>query len=824
MAFPIPQHLPRATFQQPETSTTVLTSLADASTVTLELTSELIRKLNEEIQKTENAIHSRIHDDLEAFERQLDTSRSVHRRLTTLHTNVDALYSELEDSENGVIPHIQRALHTHSDLAQRTLNAEVLNTSLQHLDRCKEAYLQLENSISSGDLPKAMEIGARLQTLLDLSPPPLVKSLVLSDLKHLTRSKRDNVLEQLSKAYATCLDLKESSFVIAHHYGSNLTLNDILVSLPSEIIAVNLATLRKDLFSRFINCVLRDNYTVLRVKSTRIDLSASSSQDSFTSLLHLFTFLSEELLPHIPEPHRASFSTAFYNPLCDALQAHLFALVPATIDELPSYLTTLIGVIDFETKITALGFSTGPERRLQAWCQGVQTHYEKKRRTELLERARTIVLSQPSYGVTIEVEVSAKESVKEAASVEPLTDGAEVETANWDFDDEDTTKEVPSIASNKEDAESTEEDGDGWGFDDDEPTVEEKGQESEEKTHDPWGTNGMMLQYHQMMSTRLKPAQTRVVASPETYQVSNVAKEISELAHKILSEGISLLHTRLFAEQGFTSTRASLLMPSTPSVVDLFRALYPVLHSEESQSSLASRLRYSNDCQYLADSCKTLQDVYETNCSTQPDYTTTHSRFEETRGRLEVLATNLREDAIEEEAQSILALVANAGNFVDLGYDVRFTHASDRFRQIKNRITLISKDLQATLTRSVCYQSLGAIVDQVLGLALQDAFALEDIPEAASERIATLCRVLHPLDTLFPEVDGVSTVASYVPLWLKFTYLSDILEGSLMDINGWFDSGLLVDYEPQELSRLIKALFADSPVRANTISKIMRST
>lgn len=112
----------------------------------------------------------------------------------------------------------------------------------------------------------------------------------------------------------------------------------------------------------------------------------------------------------------------------------------------------------------------------------------------------------------------------------------------------------------------------------------------------------------------------------------------------------------------------------------------------------------------------------------------------------------------------------------------------------------------------------------MLGLALQDAFALEDIPEAASERIATLCRVLHPLDTLFPEVDGVSTVASYVPLWLKFTYLSDILEGSLMDINGWFDSGLLVDYEPQELSRLIKALFADSPVRANTISKIMRST
>jgi hypothetical protein len=79
---------------------------------------------------------------------------------------------------------------------------------------------------------------------------------------------------------------------------------------------------------------------------------------------------------------------------------------------------------------------------------------------------------------------------------------------------------------------------------------------------------------------------------------------------------------------------------------------------------------------------------------------------------------------------------------------------------------------------------------------LKDVFAIRDISEIVSERLATLCRILHPLDTLFPELDNgvsgisafdgatmgsyvcsrqISTVASYVPLWLKFTYLSDIL-------------------------------------------------
>jgi hypothetical protein len=36
----------------------------------------------------------------------------------------------------------------------------------------------------------------------------------------------------------------------------------------------------------------------------------------------------------------------------------------------------------------------------------------------------------------------------------------------------------------------------------------------------------------------------------------------------------------------------------------------------------------------------------------------------------------------------------------------------------------------------------------------------------------------------------------------------------------WSEAGALVDYEPEELSRLIRALFSDTPKRSKLLEKI----
>jgi protein transport protein DSL1/ZW10 len=46
-------------------------------------------------------------------------------------------------------------------------------------------------------------------------------------------------------------------------------------------------------------------------------------------------------------------------------------------------------------------------------------------------------------------------------------------------------------------------------------------------------------------------------------------------------------------------------------------------------------------------------------------------------------------------------------------------------------------------------------------------------------------------------------------------------EASLADISYLFDEGALIDYETQELIKLVRALFADTPQRRNMINKLM---
>ena len=44
----------------------------------------------------------------------------------------------------------------------------------------------------------------------------------------------------------------------------------------------------------------------------------------------------------------------------------------------------------------------------------------------------------------------------------------------------------------------------------------------------------------------------------------------------------------------------------------------------------------------------------------------------------------------------------------------------------------------------------------------------------------------------------------------------------MADISYLFDGGFLSDFKVEELTELVRALFADTPLRANTIAKIQR--
>jgi hypothetical protein len=53
------------------------------------------------------------------------------------------------------------------------------------------------------------------------------------------------------------------------------------------------------------------------------------------------------------------------------------------------------------------------------------------------------------------------------------------------------------------------------------------------------------------------------------------------------------------------------------------------------------------------------------------------------------------------------------------------------------------------MTTTAYYTALGAIINGILARVLKEVLGLRDIPEVESQRLAALCKILHPLDELF---------------------------------------------------------------------------
>jgi protein transport protein DSL1/ZW10 len=61
----------------------------------------------------------------------------------------------------------------------------------------------------------------------------------------------------------------------------------------------------------------------------------------------------------------------------------------------------------------------------------------------------------------------------------------------------------------------------------------------------------------------------------------------------------------------------------------------------------------------------------------------------------------------------------------------------------------------------------------------------------------------------------------YVPSWLRFQYLANILESSLVDIKYlWKESELRMEFTADEVVDLIRALFAETRQRRDAIAEI----
>ena len=152
-----------------------------------------------------------------------------------------------------------------------------------------------------------------------------------------------------------------------------------------------------------------------------------------------------------------------------------------------------------------------------------------------------------------------------------------------------------------------------------------------------------------------------------------------------------------------------------------------------------------------------------------------------------------------------------------------------------DRLRNLYAQWKPVLSHSALLQSLGSLLSTVINKIIVDIEDMPDISEPESQRLASFCNRVATLESLFlPETNtfepttpaketSIPLTAVYAPNWLKFQYLANILESSLVDIKYlWTEAGLSLEFGAEELVDLIEALFADSEHRRRAIGEIRR--
>ncbi|KZT07285.1 uncharacterized protein LAESUDRAFT_651560 [Laetiporus sulphureus 93-53] len=316
---------------------------------------------------------------------------------------------------------------------------------------------------------------------------------------------------------------------------------------------------------------------------------------------------------------------------------------------------------------------------------------------------------------------------------------------------------------------------------------------------------------------RAAPAVPSPPPQKESYMASGRVKDLLQHMQHILDEAAKLVSSGVFNKYPTSQSASGLmLVQAAPLTLDLYRAMYPVRFANALRGSPKRSMRFSNDCIYMGGEVEKIASAMGQSLSS------VKASLKECSERLETLGSSWFEETLDRQCQGMNEILDEAGNFVETTDQERFDECENAVTRALQRVRQLAQQWKPVLNKSKYYDAVGLVLDAALSRILSDILALPDITEVESHRLSELCRILNATEGLFVEdPEQPSFIVAYVPSWLKYSYLSELLEASIADISYLFDEGALVDFEIEELVKLVQALFADTPLRANAIHKLL---
>ncbi|KAG5438635.1 hypothetical protein PCANB_002741 [Pneumocystis canis] len=759
----------------------------------------VLKRVDSEINKTRKIISDLILKNQALFSKMLNQKTEICEKIRNVVNN-SIILSEIDTNNQKNL----KILHEKSEVLKEFQDLIQLKTLLKDsvlkLKSINNLINKIENLIAQDDLFDAFSILKMAETECD-SVHDSEKIVILGLLKKKLISFKSILIEKINNIWDNFITFGDAC-VIKKELKDFLKKNISLISFVEMSIELKVFDLRMlDVSNNFVSKFLlfflnKENCYTLEWNENddeyqlAIKFNTSLERESFFSfLLKLVNFI-DKAFPSIVLLDLAKY--LFPRIQSTLINDYTDSILPNGIEDLDQFNRILLEGSKFNDKIKQTVW--GNQLEIEKWIKQASEAWILKYKSNAIDSVRKIFNSKNSGNIIIRP----GQNIKEIKTVQNKSIGFTDDNdwrVNWD------NKEVTDIEEKDTMIEN-----DTWGLDNDIVDVKFENSPLKDESwnwddNDDWG-----LDKKDLGNDKEKMYESEI-SIYESYTISFMPKQIILAVQKHLHDIKKLMNPR-YANY-IMAPFFSQLSDSITMILSAYRALVPLYYDKLS----ASPMLLYNDFIYLSIHLQELYDGSEVlQCILD------ESNAFRNAGNLIYL------HELQIQKNHIILILERTNGFTDCADKQQIERCTFLISELQEKIKTLSELWKQIFSREVLFESIGQLLETAIVYIITAIKNISDISEAESKQLSKLCNQFAQIEDIFiTEEQALPITPTYVPNWLKFRYLIEILEASIQDVMYLYNSGALIDFDKEEIISLLKTLFAETPSRAENISKIRNS-
>ncbi|KAI8817988.1 Centromere/kinetochore Zw10-domain-containing protein [Fimicolochytrium jonesii] len=306
-------------------------------------------------------------------------------------------------------------------------------------------------------------------------------------------------------------------------------------------------------------------------------------------------------------------------------------------------------------------------------------------------------------------------------------------------------------------------------------------------------------------STEVDPALQKGLFILPPCVITNTAKKVMDLAKEAVAEA-----------QKLSPPSKSRLQRSARAILDFYRASVPAYSAQRLATIPQMPMVLQNDCMYFAHELLVMTWRDRGVDGTASGGEVPSISFVDLVGMFKMLGERAVQDEMVRQKTNLNDIIESAERF-DVLNDHRRDIVERVIKQLVHHLTLLSNVWKPVLPPAMYINTISTLISHCTKLVSLEVLYLVDIGEQESRTLhgllTSLANGIQPLTSPFKPQDVVED-------YDRFYNVTRILDASFADIMGWFRNGELTSLERREIVGLVRALFADTPLRRANLEEI----